>query len=126
MRSRLIMNFMQASNSRASVAVTWVMAVVTPASISMSRRSSSFSRSRSVFSSGQDAVAIPSAAVAAASVATRQASMVRFTRWAYGDSGSGLLKMAVLMRASLPEATRAGRNTLALILRLLLVVNTRE
>ena len=80
MRSRLIMNFMQASSSRASVPVTCVMASVTPSSISRSRVSSSFSRSRMVLSRGEEPVAMPSAAAAAASLATAHASMVRFTR----------------------------------------------
>src|SRR6266566_66673 len=80
MRSRLIMNFMQASNSRASDSVTWAIIRVTPASISLSRQSSSLSRSRRVLSSGEEAVAMPSAAVAAAFWATWKASMVRLTR----------------------------------------------
>jgi hypothetical protein len=51
--------------------------------------------------------------------------MVRFTSRTWGDSGSGLLKMAVLMRAFPPEATRVGRNSLCLALRLLvLMLNT--
>ena len=54
MRSRLIMNFMQASSSRASVPLTCVMASVTPSSISRSRVSSSFSRSRMVLSKGDE------------------------------------------------------------------------
>ena len=80
MRSRLIMNFMHASNSRASVPLTCVMATVTPSSISRSSVSSSFSRSRIVLRSGEDPVAIPSAAAAAAFLATAHASIVLLTK----------------------------------------------
>ena len=88
-----------ASSSRACVSVTWVMAEVTPASISISRLSSSLSRSRSVLRRGDEPVAMPAAAVPAASFATRQASMVRVTKCEY--DGSGVLIVAVLMRAHL-------------------------
>src|SRR5207249_8387287 len=70
-----------------------------PASISISRLSSSLSRSRSVLRRGDEPVAMPAAAVPAASFATRKASMVRVTKCEY--DGSGVLIVAVLMRAHL-------------------------
>jgi len=66
MRSRLIMNFIQASSSRAWAGSTSVMTVVTALSISMSSVSRSRSRWRKEFSRGAEPVAIPSAAAPAA------------------------------------------------------------
>ena len=57
---------------------------------------------------------MPSAAVAAASLASPQASTVRFTRFAYEDSGRGLSILAVLMRTSFGEAGASARNSASL------------
>src|SRR2546429_4150400 len=75
------------------------MAEVTPASFSISSWARSFSRSGSVLGRGEEPVAMPPAAAPAASFATRQASMVRVTKCEY--DGSGVLIVAVLMRAHL-------------------------
>src|SRR5207245_11263236 len=69
------------------------------ASLSVWGCAGTLARSRSVLRRADEPVAMPAAAVPAASFATRQASVVRVTKCEY--DGSGVLIVAVLMRAHL-------------------------